>query len=327
MTCQYKRLLLLLSVIIAISGCIHKQKAIQPKANWCDKKLRPELKTLEEIKTLEEVKTNSNWFKVYNVGHNVYALMEPYNYQEVISYLILGDEKALLFDTGMGLDSISPLVKQITPLPVTVLNSHTHYDHMGGNYEFDNILAINTDFTKKTAANGWAHAIVKAEVTPAAFCLQRLPKTDTANYRVKPFKISKFIADGYILNLGNRKIKVIATPGHAPNAIALLDAQYGYLWTGDTFYLGPIWLFSDGTDLDAYGKSIKKLALLAPGLQRIFPSHNLPVADPNLLVEADKAFTQIRNGTQTGTPDGDKSLSFKFDKFSYLIRTDLLSSK
>ena len=59
--------------------------------------------------------------------------------------------------------------------------------------------------------------------------------------------------------LGDRLLEIIATPGHTPDAIALLDKQNGLLFTGDSFYVGPIWLFRPETDLDAYVESDKTI--------------------------------------------------------------------
>ena len=313
--------MVLLLLIAGFSRCINSSRPVQSSADWCGKPLRPELKSLKEIKTKRK------WFKVYSAGDGVYAIMEPYNYQEVISYLILGQDKALLFDTGMGLDTISLLVKELTQLPITVLNSHTHYDHIGGNHEFAEILAMNTAFTVNNAANGYRHQLVKQEVSPEAFCMERLPDADTATYKIKPFKISELINDGYVIDLGGRKIDVIAVSGHTPDAIALFDKQAKYLWTGDTFYQGPIWLFSEDTDLTAYEKSIAKLAALANDQVKILPSHNIPVIPANELVVANQGFIQIMNGTKKGKPDGKKSILFDFGKFSFLIRKDLLQSQ
>ncbi|MEN9701240.1 MAG: hypothetical protein RIR55_555, partial [Bacteroidota bacterium] len=95
----------------------------QTTTNICNNPLRASLNKLPEIKT------KSKWFKVYRVGDNVLAIVEPYNFEEAISYLILGNNKALLFDTGIGVDSISLVVKQLTKLPILVINSHSHYDH------------------------------------------------------------------------------------------------------------------------------------------------------------------------------------------------------
>jgi glyoxylase-like metal-dependent hydrolase (beta-lactamase superfamily II) len=57
----------------------------------------------------------------------------------VISYLVVGRDRALLFDTGMGMSDIHAIVSALTDRPVVVLNSHTHVDHVGGNLAFARI--------------------------------------------------------------------------------------------------------------------------------------------------------------------------------------------
>ncbi len=322
---KYNQLLISALSLILIS-CTSNKKT--DKVDWCDQTIR------QQFLELKEIQTKGDWFKVYEVGENVYAIAEPYNFQEVISYLILGTEKALLFDSGMGLDSISTVVKELTNLPITVINSHTHYDHIGSNHEFDNILALNSDYTKNWAENGWNHELVKQEVTTEAFCLQMLPNTDTANYHVKPFAISEFIKDGHVIDLGQRKIEIISVPGHTPDAMALFDRESGYLWTGDTFYEATIWLFFDGTDLDAYEESIRRLAALSPILKKVFPAHNTPIAAPIRLKEFVEAFEQILNGNKKakdageyGHPDDNTAVVFEFEHFSFLIRRDHLKQR
>ena len=303
-------------LILIITGCANatSQTNNNPDTSWCNHQPR------EAFKKLKEIKISNSWFKVYSAGDNVIAISEPYNFEEVISYLILGNRKALLFDTGLGLDSISPVIKQLTKLPVTVINSHTHYDHIGGNYEFENILAMNTGFTIKHSKEGWNHDAVRHEVTSDAFCLPKLPGTDTAHYHIRPFKISQFIKDGDEIDLGGRKLQIISVPGHTPDAIALLDKTNGYLWTGDSFYEGPIYLFAEATDLSAYEKSIAKLAKLVPTLKVIFPSHNNPVCDPERLTELKDDFAKVKNGEAKGIDDGKDPVLIRFQYFDFLIR-------
>ncbi len=283
-----------------------------------------------QFATLKEVSTSQDWFKVYEVGHGVFAIAEPYNFQEVISYLIIGAEKALLFDTGMGLSSIVSLVEELTDLPVTVLNSHTHYDHMGGNHEFDRVLAMKLPYTQNRADHGMPHATVAHEVTAEAICLNHLTEADTAAYRIKPFEISQFIEDGSLIDLGKRTLRVITVPGHTPDAIALLDEANGYLWTGDTFYEAPIWLFDPETDLNIYRQSIGRLGQLAAKLTSVFPAHNTPVASPNRLTELVAAFDEVLSGRKKPVNSGesdhvsDDALLFEFEHFSFMIRRDLL---
>ncbi len=290
--------------------------------DWCDQTLRA------QFNQLEEVKIKNSWFKVYKVDTDVYAIAEPYNFQEVISYLILGDKKALLFDTGMGMSSIKSVVTELTTLPVVVLNSHTHYDHIGGNHEFENIMALKHPFTLGRAKNGMPHKRVQHEVTREAFCAKKLPALDTSTYNIKSFIISKYIKDSTAIALGNRTLKIIAVPGHTPDALALWDEENGLLWTGDTFYEAPIWLFDPETNLQTYQNSIRILAQLTPNLNKVFPAHNTPIAAPERLEDLVVAFNAILDGSKQAETSNDinaKISVFKFPHFSFMIRKELLS--
>jgi len=311
-------------VLVVLSlGCTKKEST-----SWCDQPLRPELSKYREVETGQE------WFKVYEVGEGVYAIMEPYNFQEVISYLVVGSKRNVLFDTGMGMGKISDVVRKLSPLPIVVINSHTHSDHIGGNHEFDTVFAVDTAFTRTNAANGSPHSDQRPEVTPASFCMQKLPSLDTAKYAILPYqdKISGYIHDGDTLQLGDRVLEVMQVPGHTPDCVALLDRQHGYLWTGDMFYEAHIWLFMEGTDLDAYAKSIDRFAALAADLQRVFPAHNKPVAIPSHLVDLKLAFDSVRTGKKpgepmdpSGYPGFESALQFTFRDFSFLVRKELLN--
>jgi glyoxylase-like metal-dependent hydrolase (beta-lactamase superfamily II) len=273
-----------------------------------------------EYSALKEVPTSRSWFKVYDVGDSVFAIYEPYSFQEAISYLIIGKDKALLFDTGNGIDSIHLLVKELTSLPVTVLNSHTHYDHIGGNADFENILAMDTAYTQGNADNGWSHDRVRREVTTEAICLDNIPGFDTAAYAIRPFKITEPIKDHHTADLGERNLEVISSPGHTPDAIALLDKKHGLLWTGDMFYEATIWLYFPGTDLDAYEKSIARFAELAPSLNKVHPAHNFPIADPVRLTELKQAFEDVKTGKKQAEVVDSLRKKYVFEHFSFLIR-------
>lgn len=291
---------------------------------WCDEPGR------KGYESYTEIATPYPWYKVYAVADHVYAIYEPYNWQQVISYLIVGSEKAILFDTGMGLDSIQSVVKQLTPLPVSVINSHTHYDHIGGNADFDKIYGVDTAYTK-TNSQGWSHESIKQEVTPAALCADHLSQVDTAAYQIRPYTLAGFIHDGSTFDLGGRQIEVMIIPGHTPDCVALLDRKAGLLWTGDMYYEGPLWLFFPGTDLDAYQRSMTRLASLVPNLKHLLPAHNLPLITPQRLIEVRDGLALIRAGKYKGEPLKEtinplagNVMEFTFEGFSFLIRKDLL---
>src|SRR5207302_1375673 len=111
---------------LGFSGTAFGQAAIP---EWCRPLPRP------EYKSLERVPTSDTWFEVYKVAPGVFAIYEPHQSEETISYLVLGEKRALLFDTGMGISDLRKVTNELTRLPIVVLNSHTHDDHVGDNWQ------------------------------------------------------------------------------------------------------------------------------------------------------------------------------------------------
>lgn len=289
--------------------------AIMPaqKPEWCRNLPRPGYKNLERITVRD------GWFEVYRIRPGVFAVYEPRQAEEVISYLITGNKRALLFDTGMGISNIRKVAEELTPLPLIVLNSHTHNDHVGDNWRFNaqQMYGMDTAFTRANAKGSREDA--QAEIAPDQLCGPLPPDFDAKSYATKPFHIGRWLHGGDTIDLGGRALKVIATPGHTPDSIALLDQRNGLLFTGDTYYPGPIFLYRPETDLAAYAASVKKLSELAPGLKLLLPAHNLPVADPRELERVLTAFEQVRSGKASAVPHGDK-WEYKFDGFSFLLK-------
>jgi glyoxylase-like metal-dependent hydrolase (beta-lactamase superfamily II) len=282
------------------------------KPEWCAKLPHPENAALERVLPGEP------WFEVYKVAPSVFAIYEPHQSEEVISYLIVGHKQALLFDTGMGIADIRKIVSRLTSRPVVVLNSHTHDDHVGGNWQFDFVYGMDTDFTRKNAKGSTTDA--QAEVAPGEICGD-LPKGfDPKTYRTKPWKISRFIHDGFKINLGGRTVEVIATPGHTPDAISLLDRENGLLFTGDTYYPAAIWLFRPETDFAAYRKSIAQLADLAPQIKMVLGAHNVPVAKPEILPRLVAAFDAVRADKVTLKPASPGKVTYEIDGITFLMK-------
>ena len=263
--------------------------------------------------------TSNGWFEVYEIEPNIWAIYEPFQWQEVISYLIVGSESAVLFDTGNGIGNIKSVVNQLTDKPVRVLNSHSHFDHIGGNYQFDEILSVATEFSL-SRINGIKSDELKMEVSPEALCKNLPVGVTQENHQTRPFSIKQKIADGDVLDIGGRNLEVLRVPGHTDDAIALLDRDAGFLWSGDSFYEGPIWLFFPETDLVAYQSSVAKLASLVPDLKAVFPAHNTPRANPALLNELREDLDRVLSGKIEPVPVSDGNVEFRFDGFSLLMR-------
>ena len=308
--------------LVTIAGCASPKAppmAADPSVSWCS------LLPRKANAALERLAVTGDWFVVYRVADGVFALAEPEQFQETISYLIVGERRALLFDTGLGLVPIRPVVQQLTKLPVEVVNSHTHYDHVGGNAEFERVLGMDLPYTRDNA-RGVVHAKLAGEVAPASFCHGAPAGLDTAAFHTRPWTVSRTVHDGDTLGLGGRVLEILHVPGHTPDALALLDRVNGLLFTGDTYYDAPIWLYVPETNLDDYERSIGRLAALAPSLRRLLPAHNTASADPAHLVLARDAIRRVRAGTVKGEERADGQVIFRFGAFDILTSKSLLAA-
>jgi glyoxylase-like metal-dependent hydrolase (beta-lactamase superfamily II) len=282
--------------------------AQQPE--WCKSLPRPAYSKLERVSVADP------WFEVYKIRPGVFAIYEPHQLEEVISYLIVGTDKALLFDTGMGISNIQAVVAGLTKLPVSVANSHTHNDHVGDNWRFSEVYGMDTDFTRSNARGSREDA--QAELASGEICGALPTGFDAKAYSTKPFHITRWLHDGDGIDLGGRRLDVISTPGHTPDSIALLDEKNGLLFMGDTFYAGPIYLYRPETDLDAYAASVQKLAGITH-LQLLLPAHNVPVASPSELPKVVSAMQQVRRGEVKPVAKDGKH-EYIFERFSFLMR-------
>ena len=124
--------------LVALFGCSGAEQGnpelVQPP-EWWRVHPRPIYSSLEKVGTYQE------WFDVYRLAEGTYAIYEPNQFEEAISYLVLGTDRGVLIDAGTGIGDIRAVVEELTDLPVASLLTHEHYDHVGGAYRFDEIIA------------------------------------------------------------------------------------------------------------------------------------------------------------------------------------------
>lgn len=310
-----QRFIRCVAILVACFAVVTPLAAQNTIPEWCRPLPRPEYKNLERISIRDP------WFEIYEPARDVFAIYEPHQAEEVISYLIVGEKRALLFDTGMGISDIRKVTTELTTLPIIVLNSHTHDDHVGGNWQFKTIYGMDTDFTRNNARG--SHEDAQAEITPDQICGALPQGFNTKTYATQPWKITAYTHDGDRFDLGGRTLEVVATPGHTPDSIALIDRSNGLLFAGDTYYPAPIWLFRPETDLDAYAASIRRLATLAPQLKLVLGAHNIPVAPPSVLSRLVVAFDAVRAGKVRAVPESAGKVLYTIGDISFLMRANL----
>lgn len=278
---------------------------------WWDKLPRPEW---QAFKRLDD---GNGWFEVYEVQPDVLAIYEPGQFEEVVSYLIIGEERALLFDTGLGIGDIQSLVSGLTDRPVVVLNSHSHYDHIGGNHQFDFIYGPDHPYTAERA-EGLDHDSIKEAVAPA-WVWKPLPAGfDPELYTNPGYQIDEYVTEGSRIDLGGRVLEVLLTPGHAPDSLCLLERERRLLFTGDTFYPAPLYTHIPGASFDDYRASAHRLAAMAPLVSHLLPGHNQGLVGGEYLIRMAEAFDQVAAGEGDFVAT-DGSRQYRFENFSIIV--------
>lgn len=287
-------------------------------------------KDIEKVlKDAEEVDVGESWFKVLSLPNNVYGIHEPHHWQEVISYLIIGSEKAILFDTGMGIKDISKVVKQLTDLEVIVINSHTHFDHVGDNHRFDKIFVFDDGRSVELLLNGQPNETLRYD-TNADLFYEGYPEGFNPNaYVILPIREEQIniVKHGDVFDLGDRKLEVLHTPGHSTDSIMLLDRENRMLFTGDTFYLDWLFAFFDDewgeSNLEVYEATMKEIAKLERALDYLLPSHSDALVSPSVLQMVVEAFGMVNRGEAEYTKSelyGYKIRIHDFEGFSILTQ-------
>jgi hydroxyacylglutathione hydrolase len=202
-----------------------------------------------------------DYFVVETLDPTTFAIGEPRYYQGNYSYLILGTRRAILFDAGTGLRDIVPVVRSLTNLPVTVIPSHLHFDHVGALGRFDETAVLD--------APG-----LRARVRDSRLTLEWYEFLGFADRLATPtFRVDEWLAPGSSIDLGSRQLRVLATPGHTPTSVSLYDESRHQLFAGDFIYPGELYVFLPGASRSAYlATTTRLLSSIGPATQ-IFAAH------------------------------------------------------
>lgn len=210
------------------------------------------------------------------------TLLEPgvwhiADYRGDSMYLVVGEEKALLIDTGMGEGDLKGFIRSITEKPIEVVLTHAHWDHIMQANQFEKVYLNHRDLQ--------IIELFKIQVD---------------------YKNFLDVREGDSFDLGGRTLEVIEVPGHTPGSIALLDRENRLLFSGDSVGAGHTWMHLPGClPLREYLKSLKKLREI-DSFEKIYHGHlsgtQLKPFGPDYLEDLIKAVEGVIDGSLKGEP-------------------------
>lgn len=224
----------------------------------------------------------ASWFLAERVHERILAIAEPHHAEWVVSYLVTGPEAAVLIDTGTGYGDIGAAVAASTGLPVTVVLTHTHWDHIGGTAAFDRVVLFDDPVERARLADGFTSSAIGGLCDPGRFGPPFTPRDFTVPGRAD----AELVHDGDNLAIGGLRLRVIHTPGHSPGSMSLLMPDLGAVAVGDLVYDGPLYAHLPGADPVAYAASVDRLLGVLAGIDLVLPGHNATHAGPGLVREA-----------------------------------------
>lgn len=226
------------------------------------------------------MKEQTAFYTVNQLKPHVYHIADPMG---VCMTLIIGEEKALLLDTGYGTGNLHETVREITDLPLIVVNSHGHLDHILGNRFFDTVYLHPADLPlyRQHSSKERRQSIANRQRTrPRLFPEDFSPEEYLADLKTEVIPVD----EGIVFDLGGVRLTVIHIPGHTPGGIALLDDRDKLLLTGD-MVSAHIWMFlPESTGMGTYIESLRKVQQMSSQYDGIVASHVQDILPNDMVV-------------------------------------------
>ena len=205
----------------------------------------------------------NQWYETRTLGDGVTWIYEPHivPFFRCNIWHIRGRDRDALVDSGMGVVSLREFVPIVSERPLIAVASHTHYDHIGAHFEFPE-RAVHEAEAEFLAHPKRSNVLIDPYVVDGIFTsLPPLPY-QSHTYTVRAAPAGRLLIDGDIIDLGDRRLEVVHTPGHSPGGIALWEAASGILFSGDIFYDGPLIEETIHSNAEHYLASMERLLSL-----------------------------------------------------------------
>ncbi|MCL2820890.1 MAG: MBL fold metallo-hydrolase [Oscillospiraceae bacterium] len=167
-------------------------------------------------------------YTISELDSGLYQIKDP---MDVLMYLVVGEKKALLFDTGYGIIDLPAVVKSITDKPLTVVLGHGHIDHANGAYQFDEVYLREPDYelcnehTSPEIRSSIIERMKEAGITPD---FDEGKWINSGKCNLKPLE------PGTVFDLGGINVEIVDMAGHTGGSIGILLREKRILIDSDS---------------------------------------------------------------------------------------------
>lgn len=227
------------------------------------------------------------WYDVTRFTDRSYRITEAERYG---AFLIEGEERSVLVDAGIGVGDLAGLVADLVEPPITLVLTHTHWDHIGAAAQFDDVRVSPVELPPdgRIAIDSLSDEFVDR---PDQFTERWRDREndfpdgfDPDTYSIGSTEATPLSVDGTI-DLGDRAIEIVPLPGHSPGHVGLIDPATATLYGGDVIHLEyGVYIHFEDCDLGDYIDSLRRVRTLREDdvFETLATSHNDPLSGEEL---------------------------------------------
>lgn len=196
----------------------------------------------------------------------------------------------LLIDSGYGgkfVDELITFLKNLNLNVKSIINTHGHRDHMGGNN------ALVHEFNCKVFASKYEDTFIERPDLTSLFVYPSAPFKMFSNVQISGSKVDYLLPDEGIVNIGSEEFKIINLAGHSPNQIGVITPD-DVFFTADSYVcktelenIKILYSYDLTKDLECKNKLLKmKHAIYVP-------THGQPTNDLKLDIHDNIAYYKM----------------------------------
>lgn len=245
----------------------------------------------------------NDWYDVSQLTDGSYMILEADEYG---SFLVEGDERSVAIDAGIGVGDLHSLATDLVEPPITLVLTHTHWDHIGAGAQFEEVLVGPAELPTdgRIAVDSLTHEFAQR---PTQFKTRwqadgnKFPDDfSPEEYTIEPFEASSVSFEEGI-DLGDRTLETYPLPGHSPGHLGVLDPETRIFYGGDIVHFGlGLYVMFEDSDLEEYVESVGRLRKLLreDAYDILATSHNEPLSGEQLSVveELHEGLREIQAG-------------------------------
>lgn len=224
-----------------------------------------------------------SWFRSERITDAITRIDEPHVHEFLRANIwhIQGRDRDLIIDSGLGVASLREnLPGLFANYPILVL-THGHLDHSGSAHEFPD---------RRAHPDEGLHSSPPASLRGDELCellgaeWPDMPEVlidakPSASFRIDDFSIpaapiTHQLTDGDVIDIGDRRFRVLHLPGHTPGSCCLYERTTGILFSGDVLYDDVLLDELHGSDVEQYIASLTRLRHLDVNV--VYPGHGEP---------------------------------------------------